>query len=97
VSAAITQDDHRRPGEVTEQRLEELWQQFRKVELELALQKKSATMRGVTCDQSDSETVRLGSAVYVELEFEDCRVRALVDTGSPATYHISGLPTELAS
>ena len=51
----------------------------------MALQKKSATMHGVTRDQSGSETVQLGPAVYSELEFEGCRVKALIDTGSLAT------------
>ena len=42
-------------------------------------------MRGVNCDESDSKTVQLGPTVYADLEFEGCRVNALVDTGSPAT------------
>ena len=42
-------------------------------------------VHGVTHDQSGSESVQLGPAVYSELEFEGCRVKALIDTGSPAT------------
>ena len=34
---------------------------------------------------SDSTSVKLGPAVYAEIEFEGYPVRALVDTGSPAT------------
>lgn len=88
-SAAITPDTQpdtqqgSRP--VDDRRLEELRQQLREVEVELALQKKSATMRGVTCDEANPGTVQLGTAVHVELEFEGCRVNALIDTGSPAT------------
>ena len=78
VSAAIAK-------ELTAKRLEGLRHHLREVEVELALQRKSVTMSGVTCDKSDSETVQLGSTVYVELEFEGSHVKALVDIGSPAT------------
>ena len=68
-----------------EQRVGDLRRQLQDAELELALEKRSATMRGVTCDESDSKTVQLGPTVYADLEFVGCRVNALVDTGSPAT------------
>ena len=84
VSAAIAQEDHPETTK-SEQRVGDLRRQLQDAELELALEKRSATMRGVTCDESDSKTVQLGPTVYADLEFEGCRVNALVDTGSPAT------------
>ena len=83
--SAIAPDDCQGPGDQGERRLEELREELREAEVKMALQKKSATMHGVTHDQSGSETVQLGPAVYSELEFEGCRVKALIDTGSLAT------------
>ena len=54
--------------------------------MEMALRKKSATMHGIAAPgEANPTTVQLGPAVYSEVEFEGCHVKALVDTGSPAT------------
>ena len=53
--------------------------------MEFALKNRSVMMRGVTCANSDTKMIRLGRTVYAELEFEGCRVKGLIDTGSPAT------------
>ena len=85
VSAPITREENSDSKESSEQRVEDLRRQLQEAEVELALEKQSATMRGVTCDEPGSETVQLGPTVYADLELEGCRVKALVDTGSPAT------------
>ena len=45
----------------------------------------SATMHGVMLDVSDSDSIKLGPAIYTEVEFEGCQTRALIYTGSPVT------------
>ena len=82
--SAITPNGGRQPDE-GEHQLRQLQRQLQEAELGMALRKKSATMHGVASDQSDSTSVKLGPAVYAEIEFEGYHVRALVDTGSPAT------------
>ena len=85
VSAAITREENSDSKENSEQRVEDLRRQLQEAEVELALEKQSATMRGVTCDEPGLETVQLGPTVCADLELGGCRVKALVDTGSPAT------------
>ena len=38
----------------------------------------------MTHDQVEAGAVKLGPAAYAKVEFEGCRVKALIDTGSPA-------------
>ena len=53
--------------------------------MESALRKKAATMHGVESDQPNCTSINLGPTVHTEVEIEGCPVKALVDTGSPAT------------
>ena len=83
--SAINKDDDQSLGEDGELRVEKLRRQLQEPEIEVALRKRSATMYGVTPESSNTASVELGQAVYTDIEFEGCRVKALVDTGSPAT------------
>lgn len=85
VSAVVTHDTRTGTVEPEEKQVEELKQQLRDAEVALAPKKKSVIMRGVTCEESHTETMQLGPTVYSDLEFEGCKVKALIDTGSPAT------------
>ena len=73
------------PDEDREHRIKELRRQLQEAELDMALRKQSATMHGVTPDDAKATPVSLGPTVYADAEIEGFHIRALVDTGSPAT------------
>ena len=73
------------PDEDREHRIKELRRQLQEAELDMALRKQSATMHGVTPDDAKATSVSLGPTVYADAEIEGFHVRALVDTGFPAT------------
>jgi hypothetical protein len=82
----LQHDDNQHTQDQEHCRIEELRQQLQIAEMEMALRKKSATMHGIAAPgEVNPTTVQLGPAVYSEVEFEGCHVKALVDTGSPAT------------
>ena len=83
--SAVTPDDNDKSKSGHEGRVAELRQQLREAEVEAALQKQTATMHGVTHDQVEAGGTKLGPAAYAKVELEGCHVKALVDTGSPAT------------
>ena len=83
--STVTPDDNERSKGGHEGRVAELRQQLKEAKVEATLQKQTATMHRVTHDQVEAGVVKLGPAAYAKVEFEGCRVKALIDTGSPAT------------
>ena len=68
--SAVTPDDNEKSKSGYEGRVAELRQQLREAEVEVALQKQTATMHGVTHDQVEASATKLGPAAYVTVYAE---------------------------
>ena len=64
--------------------IEDLRRQLREAELSSAVQETSGTLSVVSVTR-DAEETQLGPTVFVDMEVNDVKIAALVDTGSTAT------------
>lgn len=76
--------------EATEQKIVGLRQALQEAEMTAALEGAMATMHGVLTS-SDKATTELGPTVNISVRVNGVSTEALVDTGSPGHYHVTGV------
>ena len=79
-----TDEKNIQDSSLPEERVAQLRDQLRKVELEAALHENRATLHGISAPNSRGD-IQLGPSINAEIELEGMPVQALLDTGSPAT------------